>query len=330
MSSTSTPAADAGGGIGFMGPYNGTINTVYGVISGEKEDATSGNSKGVLRFGVRRNNPAANMEAMRIDSSGNLLVGKTAANVATAGVEARSDGLLAATRSASTPMYVNRLSTDGTILDLRKDNTTVGSIGVKASDLFLGTGVCNLRFVDSVPAIYPVDSGGSASDSTIDIGDAAARFKDLYLSGGVYLGGTGSANLLDSYEEGTFTPEVADATTGGNTGSGSFSGVYTKVGNIVNVHIALTNITTSGMTSGNTFYVRNLPFATKSASINYQYTCWIDNITYSGFVTPYSGSGVTIIDLRESNSGAPETIIKVSDLTSGSADIYISGTYLTT
>ena len=33
------------------------------------------------------------------------------------------------------------------------------------------------------------------------------RFKDLYLSGGVYLGGTGSANQLDDYEEGTWTPQ---------------------------------------------------------------------------------------------------------------------------
>jgi hypothetical protein len=36
--------------------------------------------------------------------------------------------------------------------------------------------------------------------------DSAARFKDLYLSGGVYLGGTVAANYLDDYEEGTWTP----------------------------------------------------------------------------------------------------------------------------
>jgi hypothetical protein len=37
-------------------------------------------------------------------------------------------------------------------------------------------------------------------DGTKDLGFTAARFKDLYLSGGVYLGGTGAANLLDDYE----------------------------------------------------------------------------------------------------------------------------------
>jgi hypothetical protein len=40
------------------------------------------------------------------------------------------------------------------------------------------------------------------SDASLDLGAAGVRFKNLYLSGGVYLGGTGSANYLDDYEEG--------------------------------------------------------------------------------------------------------------------------------
>ena len=43
---------------------------------------------------------------------------------------------------------------------------------------------------------------GARVDATVDLGVSAHRFKDLYLSGGVYLGGTGSANYLDDYEEG--------------------------------------------------------------------------------------------------------------------------------
>ena len=48
----------------------------------------------------------------------------------------------------------------------------------------------------------------------------------------IFLGGTGSANELDDYEEGTWTPNVA------SNGSGSYStqhGFYTKVGNIVHL-----------------------------------------------------------------------------------------------
>ena len=38
------------------------------------------------------------------------------------------------------------------------------------------------------------------TDATGDLGLSNRRFKDAYLSGGVYLGGTGAANKLDDYE----------------------------------------------------------------------------------------------------------------------------------
>ena len=43
---------------------------------------------------------------------------------------------------------------------------------------------------------------------------------------GVHLGVTSatSSNLLDDYEEGSWTPVVADASSGGNTASGTFVG----------------------------------------------------------------------------------------------------------
>jgi hypothetical protein len=62
----------------------------------------------------------------------------------------------------------------------------------------LALALCGIAFVDGVPAIYPwTTTGNTTSDAAIDLGDSAGRFKDLYLSGGVYLGGTGSANHLD-------------------------------------------------------------------------------------------------------------------------------------
>ena len=65
-------------------------------------------------------------ERARIDSSGNLLVGKTAVTVAGTGVEARSGGLLVATRADAVVGVFNRTTSDGTVLDFRRNNTTVG------------------------------------------------------------------------------------------------------------------------------------------------------------------------------------------------------------
>jgi hypothetical protein len=43
-------------------------------------------------------------------------------------------------------------------------------------------------------AVVAPRKNNAAADGTVDLGVAGARFKDLYLSGGVYLGGTGAAN----------------------------------------------------------------------------------------------------------------------------------------
>ena len=78
-------------------------------------------------------------------------------------------------------------------------------------------------------------------------------------SGSVAIGGTGSANTLDDYEEGTFTPVLAYAT-GGTTGIAYNNqiGRYTKVGRVVSIYyrIALSN---KGSGTGNA-YISGLPF----------------------------------------------------------------------
>jgi hypothetical protein len=69
-------------------------------------------------------------QAMTLDASGNLLVGKTSANSTIAGVQAISDGRLFATVSNDHTLIGNRLSSDGAIATFQKDGTTVGSIAV--------------------------------------------------------------------------------------------------------------------------------------------------------------------------------------------------------
>ena len=60
-------------------------------------------------------------------------------------------------------------------------------------------------------------------------------------SAGVAVGGTGSANTLDDYEEGTWTPAVTAATTPPNSIT-TGEGVYTKVGNQVMLMGLVNNI----------------------------------------------------------------------------------------
>lgn len=83
--------------------------------------------------------------------------------------------------------------------------------------------------------------------------------------------GTTTSSVLDDYEEGTFTPTLRDANAGGGTAAtvGTAVGSYTKIGNMCNMMIRLSQITsTTGMTSGNQIYIGNLPFLIKNTIAN--------------------------------------------------------------
>jgi len=172
-----------------------------------------------------------NGEAMRIDSIGNLLVGKTTTDIGTQGILIKSSGRIEVAKTSATTLFLNRLTSDGDIIDLRKDGTTVGTIGAKSGALYIGGALGNDAYLFmGNNVIKAADSTGSGRDNAISLGDQYTRFTDLYLSGGVYLGGTGSANKLDDYEEGTWTP----ATYGASTATiSSVEGLYTKIGNMV-------------------------------------------------------------------------------------------------
>jgi len=68
-------------------------------------------------------------ERMRIDSSGNLLVGKTATGLASSGFEANASGI-SASNSGAEAVNFNRNTSDGTVVIFRRSSSGVGTIGV--------------------------------------------------------------------------------------------------------------------------------------------------------------------------------------------------------
>ena len=75
----------------------------------------------------------------------------------------------------------------------------------------------------------------------------------------VFVGGTTSANQLDDYEEGTFTPQMMSSSGGAaNASYSQQSGKYVKVGNMCHIRF---DLTWSGWTNINaTIIIDNLPF----------------------------------------------------------------------
>jgi hypothetical protein len=160
------------------------------------------------------------------------------------------------TRSGDPALALNRLSSDGAILGLYKDGTTVGSWRSRSGDrstIILDPRSGGGGLSGGGAGLYPTDNAGTISDGALTLGDPAARFKDLYLSGGIQF--DSRSNKLDDYEEGIFSL-VAQ---GSGYTLGTNSGFYTKVGRQVTLQYMFGFTAVGGNNSSCTF--TGIPFA---------------------------------------------------------------------
>ena len=270
-----------------------------------------------------------NVTQMTLDASGNLLVGKTsAAGYSTAGIELRggSDDYATITKDGGTTLYLNRLTSDGEILNLRKDGTDIGDIGIKTSrPYFAQTGGSGIAM--SSINLLPTDGTGSANDNTNDIGFSAFRFKDLYLGGGVYLGGTAAANKLDDYEETTFTATLVGGTTNPGTQL-TATGNIRKVGAVVHFNVGFENVSTTGYSGS--IVINGLPFAHKSGSRSIVNIAIYNDGVWSGTeqIVGVISASETRVQFRRLRQGASWQAM-VFDTAGSSRYFWASGTYTT-
>jgi len=261
-------------------------------------------------------------ERMRIDSSGNLLVSHTGSvynninTTSTVGSSYTVNGeIFACSDQSSGVMILNRKSSDGDIATFKKDGSSVGSIGVVSSNNLkihsTSSGHSGLSFGTGI--VYATDNSGDATNGATDLGSSSYKWKDIYLGGGAYLGGTGSANKLDDYEEGTWTPAFSNIFVEGSfdnaTGFSGVDGKYTKIGRKVYCICTFTVTGTSGnLAAGDNFSITNasLPFSPNSdsglvfsdlAGIVTAYNTVGSGLNGSGVVITLTGQSVFVVQI---------------------------------
>ena len=241
--------------------------------------------------------------------TGNLTVQTNKLAVTTTGVGcgiATPSNQLHVKSTSSTPALIE---TSGGALTYLQFTSTTGSayIGNNANGLgFYTTGSADLRMSLAAAGDLSITSGNvvmATSGKGIDFSATA---------------GTGTSELLNDYEEGTFLPTIVGTTT---AGSGvpyiGQNGKYTKVGNLVtfqvfldwNVHTGTGNMRIGNLpfTNGSNFWAGSLGYLNGIA------------LTAGNIMTGYVESGQSYVTLQQTPTGGG---------TSGGVPIDTSGTLI--
>jgi hypothetical protein len=190
-----------------------------------------------------------------------------------------------------------------------------GQIEINSTRLLLrSTGdASGLRFDGSA---YTPFKNGSQADGTVDLGSSSGKYKDLYLGGGLYVGGTGSANQLDDYEEGTWVPVFQ------NDGSTQYTvqlGKYRKIGDVVIATFHIDILTSNGIGS-NQLKIENLPFTVANSSNQYGNTGGLHCSSWSTTTKPDNGLAIpntTRLEFYRSEGQTAATFPTGNDLGNG-------------
>jgi hypothetical protein len=138
---------------------------------------------------------------------------------------------------------------------------------------YLGNQITTV-FPTSISVDSATISGNASVGGTLGVTGVSTLSDNIVFDAsnkGVHLGVTSAtaSNLLDDYEEGTWTPSITAyyASTGTQPtvtfAGAAASGYYNKVGRLVSVSFAISNFTVSGTTSG-IMNISGLPFANSS------------------------------------------------------------------
>ena len=264
-----------------------------------------------------------NATALTIDSNENVMLGTTTStlyNVSSGtGFSYRNGVALDIARqntsSAEPLLNLNLTGVDGSHILFYKDGTTVGSIGTNGSDLYIGsTDSLHGGVTFAQRAMLPNLNGVTPNDGGTDLGGSSNRWRDAYLSGGVYLGGTGSANKLDDYEEGTWTATINGQTTAPSSPQ-TTTAYYTKVGNMVTVFMRFSNKNTTGA-SGN-LMITGLPFSCSAVGAENQAAVpMVHNLLVTEkYMTGYISNGSTTIHFINNKDNTSWTTAQISSNT---------------
>jgi hypothetical protein len=221
--------SDADSGMTFV-----TSTTGQGLI--HFSDATSGDARFDGFIGYEQNNRAlkfgtAQVERMRIDSSGRVIMGTATDSNAHSNADNLIVGNVPASGVNAGITLVSGDNANGAIHF--SDGTASGNANIQGQFIYDHSQSDFLFYTAAAERLKVNATGVTITDGDLIIGTAGHGIDFSAAASG--LSGR-SNNLLDDYEEGTHDPTVTCSTSGTITVNSSFNTLfYTKVGRLVNV-----------------------------------------------------------------------------------------------
>ena len=230
-----------------------------------------------------------------------------------------------------TPLYLNRTGSDGEVLRVSKDGTQNGYLGIISADFSVtnatATNGAGISLQNNL-FVTPMKGGSKDTSSAVSLGNTSYKWKDIYLGGGAFIGGTGDANKLDDYEEGTHVVTMTDTGSGATiTPHNSYKTLaYVKVGRLVHFQGVLLASAVSATMTG-TLRI-SLPFAsaTISSGAGRSYvTLGAYNVDFTAGTAPYGAvaQGASFVDGVVSGDNITGGQYRITT----SSQIYIAGSY---
>lgn len=159
------------------------------------------------------------------------------------------------------------------------------------------------------------DSGGLMLTGLLDISAAGAGQVQFPAVQNASAG----ANVLDDYEEGTWTPVVTFATPGDlNVAYSTQVGTYTKIGRQVIANFTITTSTFTHTTASGNLQLTGLVHQSLASGPFHGAMNW-QGITKAGYsqMTPRIGASVSLIDFRAAGSAQTTAALTTADLPTG-------------
>ena len=169
-------------------PNTGTfVNTSRSHAAINLKGSDGGSSIEMRTHGA--NNANATAIALTIDSSQNVLVGRSALGISNTGHTLAAEGYAEFTRNASSTsvgasVNIGRNTSDGKFIDFFIDGATKGYISYRGAELQIGQGNAALQFSNGSDAIVPANESGTANDDAIDLGISSGRFDNIFATNG--------------------------------------------------------------------------------------------------------------------------------------------------